>query len=319
MDHSIRPQSVDREQRDDSMPEMLGNPGDPASTTPATGDPVGSEVPVPAGSDFSWAIDALVEQRDEILASWLTAASAQPFHETHPERTVSDDIPRLYDAVIDYLKFAGGSWRRPGSPIDQPGVLDAANSHARTRAEQGLQPSDVVTEFRLLRRAIWKGLHDQLGDLRPTGDVISAELLVNDAIDGAITVGLSALTSRVEEIREDFLVSTIHDIRQPITAIKGLAQLANRFVSRENPEIWRVRTTLADIASQVDKLNKTIDVLIDVSRAALGQLALQPLFVDLARLVPQTVEYDGVHRLRDCRITVPELGVATGYWDPERI
>ena len=289
------------------------------TSEPASSDPIESEVPVPPGTDFGWAITALIVRRDDVLTSWLETARAQPFHAAHPERTVSDDIPRLYDAVVEFLTFSTSGWRSPGSPIDHPSVLSAANSHARARAEQGLQPSDIVTEFRILRRAIWKGLRDQLGDLRPTGDVISAELLVNDAIDGAITVGLAALTSRIEEIREDFLVATIHDIRQPITTIKGLVQLSHRYLSRENPEILRARTALTDIATQVDQLNGTIDYLIDVSRAALGQLSLQLSPVDLSLLIPEIVRQSAVHHLREIRLSLPEEGLATGEWDAMRI
>jgi signal transduction histidine kinase len=314
--HNANPKS---KTSDSASPEP-GEAADPDAQTPLfDGDPTETAMSIPPDSDFSWAITALDIGRDDILSSWLEVARTQPFHAIHPDRAVSDDIPLLYDAVVEFLTLSTNIGRNPGSPIDHPNVLSAANSHARTRAEQGLQPGDVVTEFRLLRRAIWKGLRDQLGDLQPTGDIISAELLVNDAIDGAITIGLAALTMRIEEIREDFLISTIHEIRQPITAIKGLTQLSHRYLSRQNPEIEHTRTALAGIATQVDQLNETINFLIDVSRAALGQLTLRTSFVDLARLVPEIVQQNGMQQLRELRLTLPEVGQAVGTWDAERI
>ena len=282
-------------------------------------DPIELDTSILRGTDFGWAIEALEAWRDDILSAWLEAASAQPFHRSHPDRVVSDDIPRLYDAVLEFLAQASSTWREPGAPMDHPSILEAANAHANARAEQGLQPRDVVTEFRLLRRAIWKGLRDQLGEMNSVENLVSAELLINDALDGAITVGLDKLSSRIEVIREDFLVSTVHDIRQPITAIKGLAQLSIRNLSRQNPEIDRVLSALADITTQVDQLNGTIDLLIDLSRAALGQLSLQLSFVDLARLVPEILQQNGLPHLREVRLTVPAEGLATGYWDLERL
>jgi signal transduction histidine kinase len=280
---------------------------------------VESGLAISADTDFRWAIAALVRGRDENLATWLNATRDQPFHSARPERAVSDDIPRLYDTIVEFLARTSRSWREPGSPMDDEAILSAANAHASVRAEQGLQPSEIVTEFRLLRRAIWKGLREHLIDLDSIENLVNAELLVNDAIDGAITVGLNHLSARVENIREDFLVTTVHDIRQPITAIRGFVQLSQRYLSRQPAEIERASTSLANIEPQIDLLNKTIDFLIDSSRAALGQLTLEPSFVDLARLIPEIVEQSGVRHLRDVRLTLPPEGEATGEWDAPRL
>lgn len=284
-----------------------------------TADTLDSDLAISAESDFGRAIAALIRGRDENLANWLCAARDQPFHASHPERVVSDDIPRLYDAIVDFLGHASRSWREPGSPMDDDAILSAANAHANARAELGLQPSDVVTEFRLLRRAIWAGLREYLVDLDSIEDMVNAELLVNDAIDGAITVGLEKLSLRVETVREDFLVSTVHDIRQPITAIKGLVQLTQRYLRRDSPEIERALSSLVNIEPQIDQLNVTIDYLIDASRATLGQLALEPSFVDLALLISEIVDQSGIRHLRNVRLTIPDEGVATGNWDVTRI
>lgn len=304
--------------RSDTFEENTSAPSSGDGTTNDASS-VDTDLSVGADSDFGWAIDALVRGRDENLASWLNAARDQPFHAAHPERTVSDDIPRLYDAIVEFLSRTSRTWREPGSPMDDEAILSAANAHANVRAEQGLQPRDIVTEFRLLRRTIWTGLREYLIDLESVEDMVNAELLVNDAIDGAITVGLDKLSLRVESIREDFLVTTVHDIRQPITAIRGLAQLSRRYLNRGSPEIERALTSLANIEPQIDQLNVTIDFLIDASRAALGQLALEPSFVDLAHLIPDIVEQSGIRHLREVRLMMPKEGEATGNWDAARL
>ncbi|HEX7102759.1 MAG TPA: HAMP domain-containing sensor histidine kinase [Nitrolancea sp.] len=297
------------------------SPSAPFTSDGATkdGSSIESDLAISADSDFGWAIAALVRGRDENLATWLNATRDQPFHAARPERAISDDIPRLYDAIVAFLARTSRSWREPGSPMDDEAILSAANAHANVRAEQGLQPSDIVTEFRLLRRAVWAGLRGHIADLDSIENLVNAELLVNDAIDGAITVGLNKLSARVENIREDFLVTTVHDIRQPITSIRGFVQLSQRYLNRQPAEIERALTSLANIEPQIDQLNNTIDFLIDASRAALGQLALEPSFVDLALLIPDIVEQNGVRHLREFRLTIPEEGEATGNWDAARL
>ena len=87
----------------------------------------------------------------------------------------------------------------------------------------------------MLRQEIWHALRLRLPDKVPTTDVIAAELVVNDALDGAITMGLAALQERVEDVREEFLATTIHEVRQPLAAIKGQAQLAARAIGAQTP------------------------------------------------------------------------------------
>jgi len=317
-DHVHRNGAEPIDGRSATFEERSSAPFAPDGTT-EDGNSVESDLAISADSDFGWAIAALVRGRDENLATWLNATRDQPFHATRPERAVSDDIPRLYDAIVAFLARTSRTWREPGSPMDDEAILSAANAHANVRAEQGLQPSDIVTEFRLLRRAIWKGLREHLIDLDSIENLVNAELLVNDAIDGAITVGLNKLSARVENIREDFLVTTVHDIRQPITAIRGFIQLSQRYLNRQPARVERALASLANVEPQIDQLNETIDFLIDASRAALGQLALELSFVDLAHLIPEVVEQSGAQHLRDVRLTMPADGEATGDWDATRL
>ena len=312
-----------------TVADQLPNP--PTSDVVAHSDPPSSETLhvagaadavsaiIPSDANFRWAIIALEEGRDEVLANWLQTAKEQPFHLARPERAVGDHIPRLYDTVVQYLKNTSRTWKQPGSPLNDPAILEAANAHANQRAGQGLSPSDIVTEFRLLRRAIWQGLRDHLVDVDSIENLVNAELLVNDAIDGAITVGLERLSARIETIREDFLVATVHDIRQPITTIKGLVQLSNRYLARSEPEIERTQLSLNGIETQVDQMNQTIDLLIEVSRAALGHLSLEYSLVDLAVLIPEVVEQNSMPQLREVRMVLPAIGTSAGYWDANRL
>jgi diguanylate cyclase (GGDEF)-like protein len=57
-----------------------------------------------------------------------------------------------------------------------------ARDHARRREALGFAPREVVTEFLLLRRVLWRFVGEHLSDLQ-RGDVIEVERRINDTID----------------------------------------------------------------------------------------------------------------------------------------
>jgi PAS domain S-box-containing protein len=144
-------------------------------------------------ADLSWVVDLLGERRDEILAGWLDAAADQPFHRARSERAVADHIPALFDALVHLLTRYSDPSRSAGVPLEDPHVLAAAQSHARVRFEQGFTGPDVATEFRLLRQEIGRALRRYVSDRSPTTDVVGAELLLHDALDGAVFLALTVL------------------------------------------------------------------------------------------------------------------------------
>jgi signal transduction histidine kinase len=265
--------------------------------------------------DLHQVADALAANRDEILGNWLQATSEQPFHAGRHEGAVADHIPRLYDALVALLEREGTRTAERAPALDDPNVLGPAQDHARARFEQGLQPADVVTEFRLLRQEIGRALWKHLGDAVPTTDVIGAELLVHDALDGAITLALHALTTHIEEIREDFLATTIHDTRQPLASIKGFHQLIIRALGRPELDREHLKSNLRRATSEVDRMNEMLTTLADVSRLALGRLTLDVVSVDLNELVRAAIERLAPQTAPRVRLALPSTP-ARGEWDP---
>jgi signal transduction histidine kinase len=270
-------------------------------------------------ADLGWVADALTLAREPIVARWLEATAGQPFHKGRREHAVADHIPALFDALTDLLRRSASRYLNPEAPLDDAAVLDAARAHATARVRQGLTPPDIVVEFRLLRQEIWHALRLSLPDKVPTTDVIAAELVVNDALDGAITMGLTALQERVEEVREEFLATTIHEVRQPLAAIKGQAQLAARAVSGQSPNRERALRSLQKIEASAGRMSQMLTTLLDSSRIVLGDLALERTDCDVVDVVRQALAEAG-----------PELGGrvsqdirpgvdTTGHWDADRL
>ena len=157
-------------------------------------------------ADLSIVVRLLTERRDEILSRWIDAASDQPFHQARSERAVADHIPHLFDALVSLLSRDSSPDRNPGVPLEDPAILTAAQEHARVRFGQGFMPPDIATEFRLLRQEIGRALRLYISDRSSNSNVVAAELLVHDALDGAVVVALSALNEhevarrRVEDL-----------------------------------------------------------------------------------------------------------------------
>jgi PAS domain S-box-containing protein len=152
------------------------------------------------GADLGRVAALLAAGRDGILRRWLEATRLQSFHALHPDRAVADSIPRLFDALVAVLERAAPRTVDPDAPLDDPAVHAAAQEHARVRFEQGLGPADVLTEFRLLRQEIGRELRERLSGAA-AADVVGAELLVHDALDGAATLGLAALDAHEADRR----------------------------------------------------------------------------------------------------------------------
>jgi signal transduction histidine kinase len=223
-------------------------------------------------ADLGPIAEALARRRGAILAAWLKAALEQPFHKEHPDAAVADHIPVLLENIIAVLRTS--SYRNDVQPpMDDAAVIGAAKAHAQVRFEQGLGPVAIVTEFRLLRHEIGRALIAAVEDA-PAKDILAGQAVIDDALDGAATVGLDALSDRVESLREEFLATTVHDIRQPITLVTGSLDLAARWLGDPGFDRARMTELVNDAVVAVNEINIMLDTLSDASRLAMG--ALEP-------------------------------------------
>lgn len=261
---------------------------------------------------------ALSVGRDTILGRWLVVTSQQPFHEEHPDRAVTDHIPQLFDATIDLLSRSGSETDGSSdAPSDDPAIAAAATAHAQVRFEQGLGPIAIVTEFRLLRLEISRSLGALLDDDIPATDVVASLALVSDALDGAATIGLGALSGRIEHLREAFLATTLHDVRQPITLVNGSLHLAHRWLVAPEVDTARVRESVADALSATTELMAMIDTMSDASRVAVGELDPDPEPASLEEIVRSSLVAFGESARERVTVHVPEGRHLIGLWDAQ--
>ena len=128
---------------------------------------------------------------------------------------------------------------------------------------------------------------------------------------------LQDLRAAVRE-REAFLASVSHDLKTPLTLIKGHADLLHgRALATDLPEVRRMAAGLGSIGESATEMAGLIEDLLDLARLEMGQtpeLTRRP--TDLVGLVRRVVgphqSATDRHRFR-LDIAVPEL---VGTWDP---
>ena len=126
-----------------------------------------------------------------------------------------------------------------------------------------------------------------------------ATLLVNSAPlrdgDGTLVGAVAAFQDisdikEVERMKDEFLAVASHELRTPITSIKGYAQmLARRLARRPDREEEDLRA-LHVIIRQIDRLILLVSQLLDVSRLQTGGFHLVAAPFDLAALALDVVE-----------------------------
>jgi signal transduction histidine kinase len=265
--------------------------------------------------DLGWVANLLAERRDDVLDRWVAAAARQPFHFGRRELAVSNHLGRLYDAVIDLLRRAPGTLDHASAWAD-PEALLAAQDHAQDRVAQGLEPADVVVEFRLLREETGRAVLTHLAAGVPAGDAIRATLLMNSVFDGALMVILGTLTRHVDEARAEVLAAATHDLAQPLTGIRASVEVADRALRRPQPDLRRVGDTLQRALAGVDHAANLLARLAEGARLAIGEVVLPLADTDLGEVLRGAVARLGAADARRVRLDAPAAGEATGRWDP---
>jgi signal transduction histidine kinase len=88
--------------------------------------------------------------------------------------------------------------------------------------------------------------------------------------------------------KDEFFSLVTHELRSPLTSIRGYAQLMMRRLPPEADEV--LRRSAVTVVEQSRRMQELVDNLLDLSRLSLGRFALDKTEVDLANLARQVVE-----------------------------
>ena len=162
---------------------------------------------------------------------------------------------------------------------------------------------------------------------RPDGTEILAEGSAAPVVAADGTRLGSALVVRditaqlaLEKEKDEFLESAAHDLKTPITAILGSAQVLARRVREQRGNLEAQLTTIATIEGAARQMNALLDEVLDLSRLRMERpLELEPEPTDLVHLVKNAVTAEQqateLHRLR----VEAEEAELVGEWDARRL
>ncbi|MBX6342462.1 MAG: HAMP domain-containing histidine kinase, partial [Thermomicrobiaceae bacterium] len=121
--------------------------------------------------------------------------------------------------------------------------------------------------------------------------------------------------------REEFLSIASHELKTPLTTVKGYAQLLGRLLAHGDVDPRRFATAVERLTVQVGRLEELVNDLLDVSRIQQGRLQPQPERFDLTELAREVIERfeQSAERKPQHRLVFESDGPVVGLWDPSRI
>ena len=170
-----------------------------------------------------------------------------------------------------------------GHPDRSNFTQGAVVQHALARIQMGLSARQFIAEFRALRATVirlWQ--RDTEIDSAALNDMIR----FNEAIDQVLGEGAITYTEEVDRSRELFLGILGHDLRNPLTAISGLAELQLRGTMTE-----RHAQFASQILASSRRMSHMINDLLELARVRLGSgITLQPAPTCMRRICESVVE-----------------------------
>lgn len=122
------------------------------------------------------------------------------------------------------------------------------------------------------------------------GDLTMLQELADRAALAAANARLYQQAREAIQIRDQFLSIAAHELKTPLTALSGQAQLAQRRISRGDQSPERIARSIGVIARQAERLDAMVRTLLDVGRIEQGQFALERQPLDLAELLDRLAD-----------------------------
>lgn len=124
--------------------------------------------------------------------------------------------------------------------------------------------------------------------------------------------------ARESQERDNFISLTAHELRSPLTSVKGYAQLLTR-LARKTPLPDAMMRSVQAIEMQSVRISEMVGELLDASRAQRGKLEIMPSPTNLTAVVSRVVERRrAYHAQHDIRLEISDENLS-GIWDMGRV
>ncbi len=259
------------------------------------------------------------ERAERILAG-IAAQAAIAMDNTkliRDARAAETRFRSLFESVPDAIFVADATGRYLDANPAATTLLGYTREEFLRRTVMDISVNDrgAAEAYDLMRQAgVWRGEHElrhKNGTLVPTEAQATAVVLPTETVYLSVVRDISERRA-AERMQQDFIAMVAHDLKNPLTTLKGNAQLMQRRNS------FSERGT-ATIVAQANRLERLIDDLRDVARLDARVIALERAPVDLTALVRQRAEEaQTLTRIHDVRVEMPDTPVI-GDWDEDRL
>ncbi|HYJ12775.1 MAG TPA: ATP-binding protein, partial [Thermomicrobiales bacterium] len=158
------------------------------------------------------------------------------------------------------------------------GASDMANPMLRAMTE-----GTIVTGVELTVR-------NPSGELIPVVASAAPVRAADGSIDAVVGIFQDvAPLKQAERLRDEFVSIVSHELRSPLTPIRGFAQVVSRDLVREGGHDQHV-VWLNTLQEHVDRMTRLVDDLLDVSRLRAGRLKIVRANIDLVSICESVVE-----------------------------
>lgn len=160
-----------------------------------------------------------------------------------------------------------------------------------------------------MKKIYEEGKHTDLVEerfIRLDGSVVDVEVISIPFIyqdKQSVQVVIRDITERkkVEKQRDDFLAIASHELKTPITTIKGFAQLLQRYFRQIDDQ--RAISYLSKMDNQLNNLTSLIQDLLDVSKMQTGKMEYNMEYFNIDELLHEIVD--------DTELTTPHHRITT--------
>ena len=140
------------------------------------------------------------------------------------------------------------------------------------------------------------------------GSVTGVTFVSRNLADHQETEARDEIAARaMARLKDDFLSVAAHELKTPLTALKGYTQLALKRMD-DRPELRQVRRALETIDKQADRVTELVQKLLDVSYIQSGKLELELGRFDLQALIEFVAE--------DARLMAPAQVIEVAAHEP---
>lgn len=165
--------------------------------------------------------------------------------------------------------------RLAGDGASRPSRRGPARPSAPFSIPEFFQRKRLEDELRQSHESLERRVEERTAELTRTNELLRREV---------------ADRKRAEEVRDEFLSVAAHELKTPMTSLRGFAQvLLGQLDRHEMPDPERLSHALRAIDRQSEKLAVLVSQLLDISRLEAGRLVLERTATDVVPIVESVV------------------------------